>query len=761
MTDYGHDLQFGTFITPSARDADSVVALAELSESAGLDLVTFQDHPYNADFLDTWTLMSWVAARTERIHLAGNVLNLPLRPPAMLARSAASLDLLSHGRFEMGIGSGAFWDPIAGMGVPKLTPGQGIAALSEAIDLMRAIWAESGSRRVRFSGEHYTVPGMQRGPVPAHAIDLWIGAYKPKMLRLTGEKANGWLPSLGYLDLKDAPASNATIDEAALAAGRNPREIRRLLNLLQGRFLERNAGFLQGPVEQWVEEIAELALEHGFGSFILPGDNPRTILTFAEDVVPAVRELVAKERARAGTDTSPVRPNAALALRREGIAYAALPDSLAGKAVEPGDFGYERARHTYMRRGSPGLVIFAESNADVVDALAFARAQGVPLSVRSGGHGISGRSTNDGGIVIDVSKMNRIDVIDTDRRLVRIEPGATWGEVAAALAPHGLAISSGDYGDVGVGGLATAGGIGFLVRKEGLTIDRMRSAELVLADGTLHRVDADTEPDLFWAIRGAGGNFGIVTAFEFEASEVGNVVFAILVADATNTAPLLEAWGRLVEEAPREVTSFATLVPESRDAPPIAQFIIVFDGDDLEAASTAITPFFTQLGPILQQQAQLLPYAAIVSPYDGEHTGQGLEVTNSGLATHITPALAQALESLLINGDTRFLQIRAAGGAVNDLPAGAMAWSHRHQNFSVSASTTSFGQARQARHWARIAPQLDGLYLSFETGTDPSQLERAFPEPALSRLRALKERYDPDNVFNQNFSLAPEAAIAL
>jgi FAD/FMN-containing dehydrogenase len=760
MTDYGHDLQFGTFLTPFAHDPEGVVALAELTESAGLDLATFQDHPYNAAFLDTWTLMSWVAARTSRITLSGNVLNLPLRPPAMLARSAASLDLLSDGRFALGLGAGAFWDPIAGMGVPKLSPGESIDALSEAIGLIRGVWEDSTPGRLRFSGAHYNVPGMQRGPRPAHEIGIWLGAYKPRMLRLTGEKAEGWLPSLGYLQPEDVAASNRTIDEAAQAAGRNPREIRRLLNLGPATFADRNRGFLQGPIEQWIEQLGALALEHGFGTFILGGDNPQAIAIFASEVAPAVREMVAKERASRGTATGAVRSNLALSKRREGISYDAVPESLRDEAIEPGDFAYDRVRHTYIRKGSPGLVIQPEDADRVKEALAFARSQPVPLAIRSGGHGISGRSTNDGGIVIDLSKLNRIEVLHRERRLVRIEPGATWGHVAETLAPHGLAISSGDYGDVGVGGLATAGGIGYMARKYGLTIDRLTAAEIVVADGRHLRVDDEHEPDLFWAIRGAGGNFGIVTAFEFDASEVGNVVFALLVVDATDTARFLTRWGQLVEDAPRELTSFLTMVPARGDTPPLGQFVIVYAGEEIPAATAALTPFF-ELGPLLHQQAQLAPYAAVVAPNDGLHAGQGLDYVRSGLVNHITPEIAGIVQEMLLSGDSTFMQFRAAGGAANDVPADATAYAHRHQNFSFLASTFAARRARQERHWERLAPLLDGMYLSFETDTHPERLRDAFPEPTLGRLRDLKAKWDPDNVFNQNFNIVPESVIAL
>src|ERR1700712_5206264 len=161
-----HALPFGSFITPSASDPDVTVALAQLSERLGFDLVTFQDHPYQPGFLDTWTLMSWVAARTETIHVAANVLNVPMRPAAVTARAAASLDLLSGGRFDLALGGGGFWDAMEAMGVERLTPGQTVDALSEAIDVIRAIWAADERAPLRYEGEHYRLKGAKRGPAP-------------------------------------------------------------------------------------------------------------------------------------------------------------------------------------------------------------------------------------------------------------------------------------------------------------------------------------------------------------------------------------------------------------------------------------------------------------------------------------------------------------------------------------------------------------------------------------------------------------------
>jgi FAD/FMN-containing dehydrogenase len=500
--------------------------------------------------------------------------------------------------------------------------------------------------------------------------------------------------------------------------------------------------------------LLPLVLEDGFSAFFIGQDDPRIIRTFGEEVAPALREAVARERAQAGTNTGPKR--VALGMRHASVDYDALPPSLVRKAVEPGDRAYDSVRHTYTRTGSPALVIQAENADDVVAALAYARRQHVPISVRSGGHGVSGRSTNDGGIVIDLSKMNAVDVLDRATGRIRVEPGARWGHVARELAPHGLAMSSGDYGDVGVGGLATAGGLGYLARKHGLTIDHVTAAEIVVADGRRLRVDAEHHPDLFWAIRGAGGNFGIVTAFELDAYEVGNVVIATIMVDASDTAGFLTSWGQLVEAAPREITSFLSLFPGGRGAPVTAQITLVYAGDDVEAAQEALTPFLGA-GPVIDQQAQLAPYHLIVAPPENEHRGQGLEDTRSGLLDHITRQAAEVVEEMMKSGDIMVMQFRSMGGAVGDVPKDAMAWSHRTQNFAVIAATAPSHVARMDKHWAHLYPLLNGMYASFETSTDPQRLLDAFPEPVLTRLRRLKAEWDPDDVFDRNFNITPQS----
>ncbi len=305
MTDYGHDLLFGTFITPTAHPPRHAVDLAVVADRAGLDLVTFQDHPYQSRFYDTWTLLSYVAARTDRVHVSGNVLNLPLRQPAVLARSAASLDRLSGGRVALGIGAGGFWDAIAAMGGRRLSPGQSVRALEEAIQIIRQIWDVDAPGGVRVDGEHYQVRGAKRGPVPAHDIPIWVGAYKPRMLELVGRAADGWLPSMGYLPggVADLAEGNKRIDEAAVAAGRDPAQIRRLVNI-GGQFSSVGRGPFYGPPEQWAEELAELAVDYGTTGFILTGDDATATEIFASEVAPATRQLVAAER-RDASATSP------------------------------------------------------------------------------------------------------------------------------------------------------------------------------------------------------------------------------------------------------------------------------------------------------------------------------------------------------------------------------------------------------------------------------------------------------------------------
>jgi alkanesulfonate monooxygenase SsuD/methylene tetrahydromethanopterin reductase-like flavin-dependent oxidoreductase (luciferase family) len=288
MPDYGHDLRFGVFITPLNDPPRHAVDLAVHAEGAGIDLVTFQDHPYQPRFHDTWTLLTWVAAETSNIRLAANVHNLPLRPPAVLARAAASLDILSGGRFELGLGAGGFWDAIEAMGGPRRDPGEAVDSLADAIDVVRGIWDTSTRERLEAGGDHYRISGAKRGPSPAHEMEIWVGAYGPRMMRLIGEKADGWLPSLGRMSAEAIAERSSLIDEAAAAAGRDPSAVRRLVNLGLG-----SDGF---DPARLVRTIVSLATDHGFSAFILASDDPGEIETYATEVSAAVREEVGSTR---------------------------------------------------------------------------------------------------------------------------------------------------------------------------------------------------------------------------------------------------------------------------------------------------------------------------------------------------------------------------------------------------------------------------------------------------------------------------------
>src|ERR1700728_407109 len=294
MADYGHDLSFGIFVTPKADAGPHIIELARRADAAGLDWVSVQDHPYQPAFLDAWTLLTAIAAATERVAVFPNVANLPLRPPAVLARSVASLDILSGGRAELGIGTGAFWDAIAAMGGPRRSAGESVDALREAIAVIRALWTPGRGARVH--GVHYSVSGAKPVRFPLHEVGIWVGAYKERMLRLTGEAGDGWLPSSPYAPPGQLAAMNAVIDAAALEAGRSPGEVRRIYNIA-GSFSGSGAAFLQGPPKVWAEQLAGLALDEGMSGFVLMADDAGTVERFAAEGAPFVRALVERGRA--------------------------------------------------------------------------------------------------------------------------------------------------------------------------------------------------------------------------------------------------------------------------------------------------------------------------------------------------------------------------------------------------------------------------------------------------------------------------------
>src|SRR5215213_2918040 len=258
---------FGVFPTPNAEERDLVLEQVLAAERAGLDLVGIQDHPYQRRFLDTWSLIAFLAARTERIRFFPDVANLPLRPPAVMAKAAATIDLLSGGRFELGLGAGAFWEGVGAMGGTVRSGPESVDALEEAIEVIRLMW--SGERSVSFEGRHYRLDGLHPGPQPAHDIGIWVGAYGPRMVRLVGRLADGWIPSIPRMPLEEVGPKQAAIDEAARAAGRDPSDVKRLANV-NGLITDGEAiDFLDGPVDHWVETLVKLARDYRFEGFVL------------------------------------------------------------------------------------------------------------------------------------------------------------------------------------------------------------------------------------------------------------------------------------------------------------------------------------------------------------------------------------------------------------------------------------------------------------------------------------------------------------
>jgi alkanesulfonate monooxygenase SsuD/methylene tetrahydromethanopterin reductase-like flavin-dependent oxidoreductase (luciferase family) len=293
-------LRLGISVVPATENLDRIRELAGVADEAGLDLIGIQDHPYQRHFLDTWSLIPVLLAETERISFFTDVANLPLRPPAVLAKAAATLDVLSGGRFELGIGAGGLPDVIAQFGGPRRTPGESVEALDEALDVIRLVWSEE--RSVSFDGRHYRLDDARPGPHPAHPIQIWVGAFKPRMMRLVGRKADGWLPSLGVLSRDELRAGNKRIDEAAEKAGRDPASVRRILNV-QGLIGEGPApprselpvGYLAGdplagPPEWWVETLAGF-VDDGFDTLVFwPVETTSDqVESLAGEVLPELR----------------------------------------------------------------------------------------------------------------------------------------------------------------------------------------------------------------------------------------------------------------------------------------------------------------------------------------------------------------------------------------------------------------------------------------------------------------------------------------
>lgn len=443
--------------------------------------------------------------------------------------------------------------------------------------------------------------------------------------------------------------------------------------------------------------------------------------------------------------------------------FAELTHRIAGEVVVPGSKTYDQLRNVFNQEGHPAVIVRGQSPGDIVLALRFAREQHLPVSVRSGGHGLSGLATNTGGLVLDLAHFNTVEILDPKPHLVRIGAGARWGEVARALATRGLAISSGDTNQVGVGGLTLGGGIGWMVRTYGLTIDSLQAAELITADGRILRISANEHPDLFWAIRGGGGNFGVVTSFDFHAHPCKAIVGGEVIYEMAEVETLLTNWTSAMREAPEELNSTLVLFSGfGPKVPPQIRALLCYAGDDEAAASVAIKPFL-QLGTMRSQDIQRKPYYAMLEDEVSPPPSFKMLGYDGFLKTLNEEALGVIAANYGRVG-TPSIQIRGLGGAMARVSPQATAFAHRESEALVIVPAIGPVNAteEQAQHiretaWGPLEPLTSGAYINFLSDANEASVAVAYPGATYARLASIKARYDPDNVFNQNQNIKPSA----
>jgi FAD/FMN-containing dehydrogenase len=436
-----------------------------------------------------------------------------------------------------------------------------------------------------------------------------------------------------------------------------------------------------------------------------------------------------------------------------------------GTIIGPGQAEYEAASRSVFASGSPAHVLRPRSVEDVQAGVRFAADTGLVLSVRGGGHGFAGFGTNDGGVVIDLSNLADVAVIDQRRHLVRIGGGATWGQVVVALAPEGLAISSGDTKSVGVGGLTLTGGIGWKVRKYGLALDNLVAAEVVTATGEVVRASTEQHPDLFWAIRGGGGNVGIVTAFEFVAHETTDVFHGKIAFPASEAAGVLQGWAEYLRSAPEELTSVVNLAnPLAGGADAPVEIHVVVDVDDPEVAAEVLDPI-RRLGTVIDDDVALTPYADTL--VEGAIPPPGIEflARSAFVDKESVPEALQVLADVATSEGSPVIGVRSVGGAVSRVPDDATAYAHRQAELvfvTITAGPTQVVEAAGPRLdaiWGRLAPHVNGSYANFATSTTEEEVAAIYPAETYQRLAAVKGRYDPANLFAGNHNVRPASAL--
>jgi FAD/FMN-containing dehydrogenase len=433
-----------------------------------------------------------------------------------------------------------------------------------------------------------------------------------------------------------------------------------------------------------------------------------------------------------------------------------LRDGRAGTALLPGDKGWGENPPIFVPPGEVAVVVRPETAEQVAEALKTAAAEGVGVAIRSGGHG--GRLfDNDGGMVIELT---HFDGIEVDGTTVRVGAGAIWGDVAKALAPHGLGISSGDTKSVGVGGLTLGGGIGWMVREYGLAIDSLVGATVVLPSGDIVRASADENPDLFWALRGGGGNFGVVTTFEFEAHPLDGVVFGTLTYGVDRTAEVLRGWRDVMRGAPEAFNStFMAMPGMGPGMEPSVQVVVFHPGRDL----AAVEPLLAKLRALPGHVSESVAPKDYADALEDAHPSEGPMPVITGDTAFIDDVSDEAIETLVgVHGSVGgILVLRYLRGAFNRIPADATAWGHRDAEVMVMvAAFLPPGAPRDqidAIHakWHPAQEFATGTYGNFAQEIGDEVIAQMYPPATLKRLRELKRRYDPQNLLSRNQNIAP------
>lgn len=438
-----------------------------------------------------------------------------------------------------------------------------------------------------------------------------------------------------------------------------------------------------------------------------------------------------------------------------------------GRVVGPRDQDYDQLRTVFYGGvdHKPAAIVLVETVADIQKAVTLARENKWELAVRSGGHSIVGHSVSDGGLVIDLRKMKKMD-LDFESQTVWAETGLTAGEITQTLDPHHLVIGFGDTGSVGIGGITLNGGVGFLVRKFGLTIDNLLAAEIVTADGQLLQVDKDHHPDLFWAIRGGGGNFGVVTRFKFQLHKLPQVLGGMLFLPAK--AETITRFMNEAAKAPPELSGIINImpspplpfVPAEHHGKLIMMAIMMYAGDPAEGEKV-LAPF-RALTPPIGDTIKPMTYAEIFFPDDGSYHPTAASQTM--FMKEVTIELAQKMIDRLSASDAtmRVVQLRALGGAFAEVPVDATAFAHRQSKImtNVAAFYEDDDDKKDKEQWVdEFAAELnqgdDGAYVGFIGVSDGSMTKQAYPGETLQRLQVVKKKYDPNNLFRLNQNIEP------